>query len=536
MLAQLPLPDQILQRLNEMRSARVTHEQTWRDCFDYSYPLRGSGFSGEIVDAAHGQSKRAELLDGTSTDACNLLTASVQSGLTPSNAMWAEMYVSNATDADRRWLHDASVTQWEAIHASNFDAVALECMLDMVAAGWFAMYIDEDPQGGGYLFEQWPISELFVATSVPGGPIDVVYRAYRNTAMQVVAEFGDRCSQTVRDLAEKKPQTPVDLVRAIYPRKVYALGAALGRNKPIASCTIERDSKTLLRESGYDEMPVIVPRWTLLPQSVYPVGPMFDALPDTRELNDLTFLEKAATEMAVAPPLKVADDGVINPRMVKIGPRKIIVVNSMDSIEPLYDGARLDIAWTSKDALQKAIRRTLMADQLQPQDGPAMTATEVHIRMQLVRQLLGPRYGRLQSEYLNPLVKRCFGIAFRAGAFPMPPDTLRDKLIGVKYGSPLARAQQLEEVTGIERLYANAGAMATAKGSADVFDRLDDDEALAHMGRALGVPTKVMRSEEDVLKLRKMRAEAQERMAAQAAMQPIIEEGGKAAVRQAIGA
>lgn len=532
----LPLPEQILSRLQEMRTARIQHEQVWRDCFDFSYPLRGAGFSGEVIDAGHGQAKRAQLLDGTSTDACNLLAASIQSGLTPANALWAELYVSQATDSGKRWLHEVSVTLWEAVHASNFDAVALECMLDIVPAGWFALYVDEDPSGGGYLFEQWPISELYVATSVPGGPIDVVYRTYRNTAMQAVKEFGSKCSQTVRDLAEKKPLAPVELVRAIYPRTVYAVGAVSGRNKPIASCTIERDSKTLLRESGYDEMPVIVPRWTLLPQSVYPVGPMFDALPDARELNDLVFLEKAATEMAVSPPLKVADDGVINPRMVKIGPRKIIVVNSMDSIEPLYDGARLDIGWTVKADLQRAIRRTLMADQLQPQDGPAMTATEVHIRMQLVRQLLGPRYGRFQSEYLNPLVKRAFGIAFRGGAFPMPPDTLRDKLIGVKYGSPLARAQQLEEVTGIERLYANAGAMAQAKGSADVFDRLDDDEALAHMGRALGVPAKVMRSEENVLKLRKMRADAQARMEAQAAMQPIIEEGGKAAVRQAIGA
>jgi hypothetical protein len=528
-----PLADQILSRLQELVSARILHEQVWRDCYDMSFPLRGDGFQGEIIDAATGQTKRAQLLDGTSTDAGNLLAASLMSGLTPANALWAELYVSDSTDEEERWLHDSSVTLWELIHASNYDAAGLECMLDMVAAGWFGLYVDEHPTDMGLHFEQWPISQLFCASSVPGGPIDIVYRQYQNTAMQVVTEFGDKASQTVRDIAAKTSQKLIPLVRAIYPRKVYQVGATMGKNKKFASCTLERDTKHILRESGYDEMPCIVPRWTLLPNSVYAVGPMFDALPDVRELNDLVYLEKAGIEMAVAPPLKVVDDGVVNARSVKIGPRKMIVVNSMDSIEPLYDGARIDIAWSAKDSLQKAIRRTLMADQLQPQDGPAMTATEVHIRMQIIRQLLGPRYGRMQAEWLNALVQRTFGIALRMGRFAPMPDSLMSKVAGVRYLSPLARAQQLEEVTATERLFANAGAMMAIKP--DVADMLDGDEALRGMGKALGVPSKVLRSVDDVAKLREMRAQQEAQMAQAAAMQPVLEEGGKALVKQAIG-
>jgi hypothetical protein len=67
-----------------------------------------------------------------------------------------------------------------------------------------------------------------------------------------------------------------------------------------------------------------------------------------------------------------------------------------------------------QDKLQAQIRKILMADQLQAQDGPAMTATEVHVRVNLIRQLLGPIYARLQAEYLQPLIERCFGLAYRA--------------------------------------------------------------------------------------------------------------------------
>jgi hypothetical protein len=118
------------------------------------------------------------------------------------------------------------------------------------------------------------------------------------------------------------------------------------------------------------------------------------------------------------------DDGVLNPRTVKVGPRRIIV-NSTESMKPLLTGADFNVAFTAEERLQASIRKIMMADQLQPQDGPAMTATEVHVRVALIRQLLGPVYGRFQAEYLQPLVERCFGIAFRAGVFLPPPRVSR---------------------------------------------------------------------------------------------------------------
>ena len=94
-------------------------------------------------------------------------------------------------------------------------------------------------------------------------------------------------------------------------------------------------------------------------------------------------------------------------------------------MKPLLTGADFNVAFTAEERLQASIRKIMMADQLQPQDGPAMTATEVHVRVALIRQLLGPVYGRFQAEYLQPLVERCFGIAFRAGVFPPAPESLR---------------------------------------------------------------------------------------------------------------
>lgn len=516
----------IVKRLQALKTLRYPHEDVWRDCFEQTYPLRASGFNDERFDASAAQSKKARLLDSTGTDSCRILASGLISGLTPANALWFGMTVANETDDEQRWLDDSSSLLWENIHASNFDAVAYECSLDEVVAGWFAMFIDEDREKGGLRFEQWPISSIYCAASKPGGAIDIVYRPYQLSAEQALQDFGDMLSEGAQKLARDKPDDKVDFVQAIYPRHGYAEGARLARNLPFASCHVELNAKKLVRESGFHEQPVVVPRWLLIPGSVYAVGPVYDSLPDMHELQELCRMELAAAELAIAGMWIAEDDGVLNPRTVKVGPRKIVVANSVDSMKPLLTGADFNVSFTKKEELQRQIRRVLMADQLQPQDGPAMTATEVHTRVNLIRQQLGPIYGRMQAEYLQPLIERCFGLAMRAGIFDPPPESLLNRDYTIRYLSPLARAQQLEEVTAIERLNANVGQIAQVKP--EVLDLIDADEEVRYLGEALGVPAKVLKDKKAVERARQERAQAQQQAQQQAMMQPAIEEGSKA--------
>lgn len=174
----------------------------------------------------------------------------------------------------------------------------------------------------------------------------------------------------------------------------------------------------------------------------------------------------------------------------------------------------------------------MLADQLQPQDGPTMTATEVNMRQQLIRQLLGPIYGRMQAEYLQPLVTRCFGIAFRAGILAEPPEELGDKYASVKYISPLARAQKFEEVTAIQNFVGMT--MQSAQADPTVLDNINFDKAARFTGEALGVPSEIIRTEQDVADLRQQRAE-QQALAQQQAMQQQVEMTGAESAAQAAG-
>lgn len=501
----------IVDKLTALKPLRQRHDDVWKQCYEMTFPLRADGL-GSSVDAVQGLSKRAELLDDTGTESAKVLAANIMNGLTPSNVRWFGQQVIGESDEDKRWLETSSTVIWREIHASNFDAAGYECAIDVVTAGWFALYVAEDRERQSFHFEQWPISQLYCAASKPGGRIDIVYREYQLTAEQAVNKFGaDAVSPQTVKLAATKPNEPVSFVHSIYPRKTHVVSARLAKNLPFASCQVEIEAKHVVRESGYHEFPVIIPRWITIPGSVYGVGPVYDVLPTIRELNYLLFLYRSQGEIEIAPTTLVSSDGVVNPRTVKLGARKLIVVNDVErSIRQLPSAGNWQLAESMIDRLQAAIRKHLMADVLQPQDGPAMTATEVHARMALVRQMLGPMYGRFQAEYLQPLVERCFGIAYRAGWLGQAPQSLAGKSFTVKYLSPMARSQMAEEVTAIQQ-YMGVVAQA-AQFKPEALDSLDIDEALAHVGRGLGVPATIIPTSEDLQEYRESKAQAQEQI------------------------
>jgi hypothetical protein len=535
--------DKILRRMGAMRAERARHEHVWVSCFDVTYPERSHGLSGETLDASTAQTKKADLLDSTATDSTRLLASSVMSGMTPANSVWFAMDVGDESDEERVWLDHAAEAMWEAIHGSNYDAAKFEALVDSVCSGWMVLYIDEDQDTGKLNFQQFPLGQCFVAASKPGGRIDTLYRCFKLTAEQAVAEYGDKLSAKVIEAAEKKPGEPFEFVHAMFPRTKYSPGSKLPKNLPFASVHVEVGAKEVVRESGYHEQPFVCPRWMQLPESPYAIGPVSNALPTIRQLNELLRLESVALARAAAGVYVATDDGVLNPRSVRVRGGTVIVANDVNSIRELPTGADFNVTFSKAESMRADIRRLLMADQLQPQDGPAMTATEVHVRVALIRQLLGPLYGRFQAEDLAPTVERVFGLMYRRGrpelggqpgevSIDDAPESLAGETFRVRYQSPLARSQKMEDVTALERLAMMAGTLAQI-GKPEVLDLIDGEEAMRVASDGLGVPARAMRSGDALIAFRQAKQEAQDAQAQQAQQQQVQTMAAEAAMSRA---
>lgn len=541
-MADLTLAEKLLRRWGQMDAEYQRHVHIWRACFDHTYPERGAGLGGDDMDADSLQSRKADLVDSTGTDGARLLTSSITSGMTPANANWLAFDVGDETDEERRWLGHAAETIWEAIHSSNYDSAKFEAVLDSVCAGWFVLFID-DVGGGRFRCHLWPLAQCRIAASREGGPIDTVFRRFTLTAEQAVGQYGDQVGAKILADAKDKPDTKHEFMHCIYPRTDAAPGGRMARNLPFASVHIACADKVPVRESGYHEKPVVVPRWMQLPGSAYAVGPVSNALPTIRELNALLRLEKSALARAAAGVYVAADDGVLNPRNVSVRGGSVIVANSVDSIKELPSGADFNVTFSKADQMRAEIRRLLMADQLPPVDAPTKTATEFHFRANLVRMLLGPVHGRFQTEDLAPTVDRVFGIMFRMGRPELvgepgqvllddPPESLRGEVLRMRYQSPLARAQKMEEVAAMERMAVMAQNLANA-GKPGALDLLDEDEIMRLSADGLGAPAKSLRDEKAVEAYRKAVADKQQADQQAMAQQQMQQQAADAMLKRA---
>lgn len=519
----------ILRRFAALQTNASLVRDVWRDCYRYSYPLRGIGLesNGEVQGEANAQTAaelQAELYDSTATDAVRIHSSALMSGLTPANSRWFGLDVDGASDAARKWLDAAADALWENIHLSNFDATAFDCMVDMTVAGQFVMFADSNPDGG-FRFEQWMLANTYFSATRPGQPVDSVFNEVEMTAEQAVKEYGeDMVPEKIRKcIADNKPDEKFRFVRAVYPRDKKGKGGRFARNLPIASCHVEKESKKVVRESGYHEMPLGVPRWHPLPGTAYAFGPMFDALPDCKTLNQEVKFVLQNADLAIAGMWIAEDDGVLNARTIKIGPRKVVVANSVESMKALQPAGKFDVAALEIDRLQRSIRKVLMADQLTPNnEGPAMTATEISVRVELIRQQLGPVYGRLQSEYLQWLVTRCFGIAYRAGVFGPAPREIQEKVLSIRYISPISRAQKAADVAAMDRYENSLALEAQATGRTDILDNYDWDKGARKRAELLGVPLDLIPEEDAIVATREGRQQQQQQAMAGEMMATVV--------------
>lgn len=507
--------NEILRLFKQSQSDRTPIQNHWQDAYDFTYPQLGQGFSG-VQDSGTADSKKAELLDSTGTDATRTLASALISGMTPANSQWLQLSVSGQNDmtAAGHYLSRCAEIVWKNIHSSNYDSEVYGSMLDFCIAGSFALFVDVDRERGGFIFDQWPLAECWWASS-NGRMVDTIFREHVLTAAQAYDAFGENAGEKVLAQMKTNPNQKCRYLHAIGPRRMYQVGGKTAMNKPFYSVQISMMDSEIVRESGFDEFPVMVPRGTKIPGTEYATGLVSDALPDIKELNELKRWERAAAELAVAGMWIAQDDGVLNPRTVKVGPRKVIVASTVDAMKPLLTGSDFKVAFQSEATLQNNIRRTLMADVLTMANGSgSMTATEVNERMNIIRQQMAPMYGRLQAEFLIPMVERCFMLMLRAGALPPPPDELSDTEFHVTFDNPLARAMKLGQAQAIQQAVGFVAQYAQVLPT--IMDNIDTDAAARDLFTTLGVPADIIKSSDDVEKVRAQRALAQQAAQAQA--------------------
>jgi len=511
----------IKKRFDYLVSQRKTVEDVWEVINKLVVPFRGDFFRDINSEHAVTWRDNREVFDSTAIDAAGTLAASIHGSLTSPAIRWFELAWREAElndDRDARaWLEDAAHKCFTALQDSNFNLEANETYIDLVSYGT-SLIIEEVEEKNGVFqklnFQSVPVEETWFEQDHTG-QANRAYRRYMWTAEQIVTKFGKEGvpetlytqSQSVESIDKK-----LMVVMCIYPREdkqdadVSKVLAAKERPWGMKHI-LHKDSYELGEEGGYYEMPAFIPRWRKTSKSMWGHGPAMIALPDILTINSLVELILKATEKVVDPPTKVTERGLLSD--LDLEPAGMTVVRSMDSMEPYESGARFDVSQLQREQLKQSIRSIFYVDQLELKESPAMTATEVQTRYELMQRLLGPTLGRLQSDYLDPLVQRTFNILYRAGQFNELPVGITEKTNGeldIIYTGPLVRAQRADIAQGVSRWVASLAELGEV--APEVLDIPNWDEIGKELGSLEGVPAKLMNSNAEIKKLRKDREDA----------------------------
>ena len=220
-----------------------------------------------------------------------------------------------------------------------------------------------------------------------------------------------------------------------------------------------------------------------------------NALPDTKMLNTMCKTTIKAAQKQIDPPLMVPDDGFILPIRTVPGGLNFYRSGTRERIEPLNIGSNNPLGIQMEEQRRKAIRENFFVDQLMTVQGQNMTATEVMQRTEEKMRLLGPVLGRLQSEFLQPLITRAFNLLLKNNKLPPIPEMLGEQDIEIEYVSPLAKAQKSQELSSVMRGIEIFGSL---QNVAPVFDYVDIDGLVNHIKDVLGLPAKMMKSKAQV--------------------------------------
>lgn len=517
------LKEQLQKQQAQLTNDRSSFEPHWRELSDFINP-RGSRFL--VTDVNRDDRRNTKIVDPTATLSARTLSSGMMSGITSPARPWFKLATPDPDMMDygpvKLWLEVVQRRMNEVFNKSNLyqSLPLLYASLGNYSTGAMAVLDDDSDVIRTMMF---PIGSYYMANS-PRGSVDTCFRKFSMTVRQLVMEFGlSNVSTSVRSLWDNGTyESWIEVVHAVYPNIDRDTAKLNSKNKPVKSVYYEvgGDSDKVLRESGFDELPIMAPRWEVNGEDVYGSScPGMIALGQVKALQLEQKRKSQLIDKATNPPM-VGPSSLKNQR-VSLLPGDITYIDQVtgqDGFKPAYlvNPNTADLLADIQDTRQ-IIKSAYFVDlfmMLQNINTRSMPVEAVIEMKEEKLLMLGPVLERLNDECLNPLIDRTFSIMARKNLLPPPPDVLQGMPLRIEYISVMAQAQKSIGLSSLSSTVGFIGQLAKAKPEA--LDKLDVDQAIDAFAEMSGVSPTVIVPQEQVEQIRQQRAQQQQQQQAMA--------------------
>lgn len=520
------LKEQLTKQLGMLEQERKTFEPHWRELSDFIIP-RGSRFL--TSEANRGDRRNTKIVDPTATMANRTLSSGMMSGITSPARPWFKLATPDPEMMDygpvKLWLETVQNRMNDMFNKSNLyqSLPIIYSSLGTFGTGALAVLEDDEDVIRTMPF---PVGSYYIANS-PRLSVDTCFRKFSMTVRQLVREFGlNNVSSSTKSAFENGTYEKwVDVVHAVYPNMNRETGKMNAKNKAFRSVYFEvgGDNDKVLRESGYDEFPVMAPRWEVNGEDVYGSScPGMIALGQVKALQLEQRRKAQQIDKQTNPPM--IGPTSLKTQRVSLLPGDITYVDQVtgaEGLRPAYMvnpnlGDLLGDIQDTRQLINSAyfVDLFMMLQNVNTRSMPVEAVIEMKEEKLL---MLGPVLERLNDEFLDPLIDRAFSMMARKNMLPPPPDVMQGMPLRIEYISVMAQAQKAIGLSSLERFVGFVGNLASAKPEA--LDKLDVDQAIDNYAVMSGVSPTVVVPQEQAQQTRNDRAQQQQQaMALQTGM------------------
>ncbi|EPL9852398.1 TPA: phage tail protein [Klebsiella pneumoniae subsp. pneumoniae] len=511
------LKEQLQKQQAQLTNDRSSFDPHWRELSDFINP-RGSRFL--VTDVNRDDRRNTKIVDPTATLAARTLSSGMMSGITSPARPWFKLATPDPDMMDygpvKLWLEVVQRRMNEVFNKSNIyqSLPLLYASLGNYSTGAMAVLEDDSDVIRTMMF---PIGSYYMANSARGS-VDTCFRKFSMTVRQLVMEFGlNNVSDSVKGMWDSgNYESWIEVIHAVYPNIDRDTAKLNSKNKPVKSVYYEvgGDSDKLLRESGFDEFPIMAPRWEVNGEDVYGSScPGMIALGQVKALQLEQKRKSQLIDKATNPPM-VGPSSLRNQR-VSLLPGDITYIDQVtgqDGFKPAYlvNPNTADLLADIQDTRQIInsayfVDLFMMLQNINTRSMPVEAVIEMKEEKLL---MLGPVLERLNDECLNPLIDRTFSIMARKNLLPQPPDVLQGMPLRIEYISVMAQAQKSIGLSSLSSTVGFIGQLAQAKPEA--LDKLNVDQAIDAFAQMSGVSPTVIVPQEQVEQVREQRAQQQQ--------------------------
>ena len=460
----------------------------FEECYEYSMPQRES-----LYAQTQAQVRTDKIFDETAVVGVQEFASRLQSGLVPNYARWAELTAGSEIPDDQKSEVDVALEQvtnyiFEIIQNSNFSQESHEAFLDL-AVGTGCLQITEGDAVNPIIFTAVPLSQLYLDIG-PDDKIDHIFRERSLRASNIKVAYP---KATIPPDLQRKLDTGKDehitLVDCTY--RIY--GSLDEEHQRVVFDPKTKDIYFKEKFKGVGSGQYIAFRWSKAAGEVYGRGPLMNAMPAIKTCNLTVQMVLENAQMAISGFYTMEDDGVVNPDTVQILPGTIVpVAPGSNGLRPVAPAGDFNVSQLILSDMRMNIRKALYNDMLGNPDKTPMSATEVAQRMADLSRQIGAAFGRLQAEFVNPVLRRVVYILKKQGRINLP--TVNGREVKVRSTSPLAQAQAQQDIVVFDRFVE----LVQGRFGPQLVNLLvKSEDAAKYLADKFGVPERLLRSDKE---------------------------------------